>query len=76
MRKKAIKPKTYQTIDDFPYKISAHMIQDSYIGYSAVFVRQAVLEGKFKGIILRNHCYMTKDQLIENFGDGKSIKAS
>lgn len=76
MPRKRQHPVKYKTIDDLPYsKISAKMIQNSYIGYSAQYIRANVLKGKLKGTFVGRTCYMTKDQFIENFGQGQSISA-
>lgn len=69
MPRKKVKPIKYPNVDSFPEgHISANMIQNSYVGVSAQYVRRAVMEGKLAGSIVGTHCYMTKAQVIKNWG--------
>jgi hypothetical protein len=68
MPRKRQKPIKFRSINDFPEKISAAMIQNSYLGFTAQYIRASVKSGKLKGVFVGNHCYMTRAQFIENFG--------
>lgn len=71
-RRKSIK---YKSIDDFPEaKISASMIANSFLGISAEYVRAGIKTGKYKGYQVGRTCYMTKEQVRENWGTVKNIE--
>jgi len=74
MPRKRQKPIKYRTINDLPEKISAAMVQNSYLGYTAQYIRANVENGTLKGTFIGRTCYMTKAQFIENFGYQQSDK--
>lgn len=72
MPRKRTKELKYKSIEDFPdYRITATMISQSYIGISAAYVRNGVKNGTLKGYNIGRNCYMSKEQLIENFSLNK-----
>lgn len=68
MPAKRKKPIKYKTFDDFPEgKITAQMIANSFLGISAEYVRAGIRSGKYKGYQVGRSCYMTKDQVKQNW---------
>jgi len=65
-RKKSI---DYQTINDFPEGgITAEMIANSYLGISAQYVRSGIRNGQYKGYQVGRSCYMSREQVRQNWG--------
>lgn len=63
------KPIIYKSFDDFPEgKITATMISDSFIGITEEYIRAGIRNGKYKGYKVGRNCYMTKEQVIQNWG--------
>jgi hypothetical protein len=61
-RKKKIR---FNTIDDLPEAgITADMIANSYLGISAQYVRN----GQYKGYQVGRTCYMSREQVRQNWG--------
>jgi len=59
----------YKSFDDFPEgKITADMIQRSFLGISSQYVRIGIRCGTYKGYQVGRNCYMTKEQVIYNWG--------
>lgn len=69
MPRKRVKPIIYKTIDDFPNAgITATMISDSYLGITEEYVRNGIRDGQYKGYRVGRNCYMTKEQVRQNWG--------
>lgn len=62
-------PIRYKTVNDFPEAgITATMISDSYLGITEEYVRAGIRSGKYKGYQVGRNCYMTKEQVKQNWG--------
>ncbi len=66
MRKQPIR---FKNIDSFPEtRITAEMIANSYLKISADYVRAGIRNGQYKGYQVGRNCYMTRDQVKQNWG--------